>query len=202
MSVETEFVRAGRLGSGMHMAALADKIKQHSEYLISELTTKIAAVSRTPEAFVEIEASIGRWLRGCEDELNNHIGTARSLRLQERGLAKSLGEKNFQDVVEAVGRRVEIEKFDFSAATSKDPPPAAVPPDRAKKGGRLPAEFWDDMWAATAAALFDGSLMPKTQADVERAMSTWIEDNGFEAATSTVRGRARRLWDRIRPTSE
>lgn len=66
-----------------------------------------------------------------------------------------------------------------------------------RKGGRPPSEFWDDMWAAIAAALYDGTLNPKTQADVERAMTEWISANGSSAANSTVRARARRLWDRV-----
>lgn len=75
--------------------------------------------------------------------------------------------------------------------------PALLPAKAPGKGGRPPAEFWDDMWAAVATALYDGTLTAKTQADVERAMAEWIEANGYSAADSTVRARARRLWDRL-----
>ena len=67
----------------------------------------------------------------------------------------------------------------------------------AKIGGRPPAVFWDDLWAAIAVALYVGELIPKTQADIERAMADWLEVNKKSAAPSTVRARARRLWDGI-----
>ena len=72
---------------------------------------------------------------------------------------------------------------------------ATIPP--AKPGGRPPAAFWDDLWAAIAVALYVGELVPKTQADIEGAMADWLEGNGHSAAESTIRARARRLWDGI-----
>jgi hypothetical protein len=51
------------------------------------------------------------------------------------------------------------------------------------------------MWVAMTVAIYDGSLVPKSQADIERAMLEWIETHGHSAVVSTVRERARRLWD-------
>jgi hypothetical protein len=42
--------------------------------------------------------------------------------------------------------------------------------------------------------LFEGELIPKTQADIERAMHQWISDNGHAAGDTTVRERASKLW--------
>jgi hypothetical protein len=53
------------------------------------------------------------------------------------------------------------------------------------------------MWAAVAVALYTGDLNPKSQADIERAMAGFLEAQGRDPATSTVRQRARRLWDRL-----
>ncbi len=33
------------------------------------------------------------------------------------------------------------------------------------------AAHWDEMWAAVAVMLYTGDLQPRTQADIERAMS-------------------------------
>ena len=66
-----------------------------------------------------------------------------------------------------------------------------------EKRGRPPAEWWDDMWVAIAIQLFEGALQPKLQVDIENAMQEWIIANDKTAATSTVRKRARKLWDAL-----
>ncbi|WP_156472291.1 hypothetical protein [Sphingorhabdus sp. M41] len=65
------------------------------------------------------------------------------------------------------------------------------------KGGRPAAEHWDEMWATIATLLYEGDLNPKRQADIEKAMMDWLESNGHSAADSTVRKRARLLWQRL-----
>lgn len=66
-----------------------------------------------------------------------------------------------------------------------------------EKRGRPPAKWWDDMWVAIAIQLFEGALQPKLQVDIENAMQEWIIANDKTAATSTVRKRARKLWDAL-----
>lgn len=63
----------------------------------------------------------------------------------------------------------------------------------ASSGGRPPAAFWDDMWNAIWGDIYRGTLMPKRQADVERAMLDWIVANGHEASPSAVKPRARKM---------
>jgi len=65
------------------------------------------------------------------------------------------------------------------------------------RGGRPAAKHWDSMWAAIASQLYLGDLKPKTQAEIEKAMIVWLENGGFSAADSTVRKRARLLWQEI-----
>jgi hypothetical protein len=65
------------------------------------------------------------------------------------------------------------------------------------KAGRLPAEWWDDLWIEMCRSLFVGDLKPQKQADIEKAMNEWIASKGNSAATSTVRSRARKLWQAI-----
>jgi hypothetical protein len=193
--VKNRFSLAGRLGSGAIMMAAVDEIGRAADQLLSELVLKIAPVSRTPQAFEEIESASRRWLRVSEVDLTEFAQQSRSHRIQDRSVALEVGKAAFGEMQAAIERRLQIEKFDFEQGNQLETAPFATRTER--KGGRPPADFWDDMWSAIAVQLYDGSLNPKTQAQVERAMAEWIEANGFTAAASTVRARARRLWDRL-----
>lgn len=69
--------------------------------------------------------------------------------------------------------------------------PVAVP---SAKGGRPAAEYWDELWCATWGEIYRGSLQPRKQGDIEKAMLGWLAARNFESAVSTVRARARLLW--------
>jgi hypothetical protein len=195
-----EFREAGREGSGAEMVAVVAAMGRDTDLLLSRLVSQIAPVSRTPAAFEEIKLAIRRWLRACDDELREVARTSRSFRLQERGgAALEIGRTELGKLTEAVERRLEIEKYDFEEHASSKMGNKVV---ESRKGGRPPAEFWDDMWAAIATALYSGELKPKSQADIQRAMAEWIEGKGHSAADSTVKGRARRLWDLIEVLDE
>lgn len=86
----------------------------------------------------------------------------------------------------------------FGASAAASPSPESP----TEKRGRLPAEWWDDMWVEICRALYAGDLQPKKQSDLESAMHNWIAKSGNSAATSTVRGRARKLWQAIRKKDE
>jgi hypothetical protein len=194
--VYNEHSQAGRLASGATVVAAVAEIQRATNLLLTELVTKTAAVSRTPAAFEEVASGMGRWLRVCEDELTEVVRTASGLRLQGASpVSSGLGERELQKVKDEVEQRLEVERYDFEtpAGVPADPPPSP----KGRTGGRPPAEFWDDMWASIAAQLYDGTLQPKTQADIERAMAEWITAAGHDAASSTIRGRARRLADRL-----
>jgi hypothetical protein len=81
--------------------------------------------------------------------------------------------------------------------------PARAPaPDSAKRGGRPPADWWEDLLIETCFRHFRGELQAKTQADIARAMQEWITERGYEAADSTVRIRARKVWNTIQRDAE
>jgi hypothetical protein len=82
-----------------------------------------------------------------------------------------------------------------------EPSPAPVPsaaPVAVGKGGRPKADWWEDLWIEIRRQLYGGELIPKTQADIERAMQQWISDNGHAAGDTTVRDRASKLWRAIK----
>lgn len=80
----------------------------------------------------------------------------------------------------------------------EQPTPSAPSPVPMKaRGGRPKADWSEDSLIEMARQLYVGDLNPKTQADIERAMQEWLSNNGHEAAPSTVRERARKLWQAI-----
>jgi hypothetical protein len=173
--------------------AVVQAMGRSADFFVSELVSKVAPVSRSPAAFSEIEVAIRQFIRSCDDELQELHRTNQALRLQERSLFMEIGRRQLAKVAETVERRLDVERYDFNSQIPESPKAAR----QASKGGRPPAEFWDDLWAHIAASLYVGELKPKSQADVQRAMSEWIEGRGYSAADSTVKGRARRLWDLI-----
>ena len=85
------------------------------------------------------------------------------------------------------------------------PAPAAPPASaaiRAAPGGRLPADWWEDLLIEICFRHFRGELQHKTQADIARAMQDWIAERGYEAADSTIRIRARKVWNAIKRDTE
>ena len=53
-----------------------------------------------------------------------------------------------------------------------------------------------------AVALYSGDLEPDTQADIERAMAEWLTARNLDAAASTIRSRAQKLWRELRKFQE
>lgn len=90
--------------------------------------------------------------------------------------------------------RSDIEKM-IPDRPSKKVPDAATRP--ARVGGRPKADWWEDLWIEICRQLYGGVLIPKTQADIERAMHQWISDNDYTAGSTTVRDRASKLWRAI-----
>jgi hypothetical protein len=65
------------------------------------------------------------------------------------------------------------------------------------KGGRPPADWWEDLLIDLSFRYFKGDLKPKSQADIVRAMQEWITAHGCDAAESTVKLRAKKLLTAI-----
>jgi hypothetical protein len=80
------------------------------------------------------------------------------------------------------------------AASANNVPEPKLQP---AKGGRLPADWWENLLIEICFQHFRGDLKPKTQADILRAMQEWITAHGHDAAESTVKIRARKVWQAI-----
>ena len=171
--------------------------------LVSDGRDKVGAVSRTVEAFEMLGSAVEKFLEPLPEKFDG-ILAVHEVHADDHERAMSLiraARIELGDTLNRVRRKLELERFDFlrPAADSSDVALSTIATMAApaKRGGRPPAEFWDDMWAHIAAALYGGELIPKSQADIEKAMAEWIEGQGHSAATSTIRARARRLWDRL-----
>jgi hypothetical protein len=62
------------------------------------------------------------------------------------------------------------------------------------KGGRPRLEYWEPLLIEMFDQLWHGTLVPKTQADIEGAMHDWLSANGHSASERSVRQRAQSLW--------
>lgn len=80
---------------------------------------------------------------------------------------------------------------------TEEPTTEKPEPPLEDKGGRPRAEWWEDLWIAVCTQLYVGDLQPKNAADIQRAMQGWLIDKGFDAAESTLKPRARKLWKAI-----
>ena len=191
----------GMLHSGTTIKVSVVAMGEIANAFFADLLSKLKAVAADPQTFKILSATVGGFLDICLEQQMPPVTRMASGRMQ--GPRDESIQRAAQDLFDQMRADIEaqlaIAAFDFEAGATPKPAeqPAASIATIPKKGGRPPAEFWDDMWAATATALYDGTLQPKTQADVERSMADWIDANGHSAAISTIRARARRLWDRL-----
>jgi hypothetical protein len=97
-------------------------------------------------------------------------------------------------------------RFDPASFSGRPPPPAIdelartpvlaipAPPSSPRKVGRPPMPFWEDLLVELFDRLWHGTLTPNTQADIEKAMDSWLIANEHSASERAVRDRARKLW--------
>ncbi len=199
------------LKSGATIRVGLRALEEIASKLIADCADKIAAVSKQSEAFALFREAIAMHMAYLENEVEPLAEKAGERRdaagLPDSGMIAAM--MSFKEISKRLERQLELHRFTFTepapitetlvkmspllealAATESKP--------KAKnKGGRPPAPYWDDMWADIAAALYAGDLVPKTQSEIENAMIQLIERGGFEASTSNVRARARKLWDRL-----
>jgi hypothetical protein len=98
--------------------------------------------------------------------------------------------------------RADIEKIIPADMHAPAAPVVAPSATSAAAGGRPPADWSEDLLIDVCFQHFRGDLKPKSQADVERAMQQWITDHGRDAADSTIRIRARKVWQTIKREAE
>ena len=171
-----------------------------------ELKKQISDIALDLDAFAILSEAVDQALDVCATQLLpvTKMASGRHQGPVDQSIAKA-SQELFDKMRANVIAKLAITRFAFEPPriAAVHPQSESLQPSTERsgavkwKGGRPPAAFWDEMWSAIAADLYGGKLIPKTQADIERAMAGWIERHGHAADTSTIRLRARPLWDRI-----
>lgn len=190
----------GRLHSGATIKVSVQAMQTIADDFLDEIGPKIKTVTLGSESFALLSEAVLDLLNECGSEMPRILKMARGQRpAAENDSIGVAGMGLFNQMRADMDARMAILAYEFEnpARVEPDVPEYGERTIPAKIGGRPPAAFWDDLWAAIAVALYVGELIPKTQADIERAMADWLEANKKSAAPSTIRARARRLWDGI-----
>lgn len=197
----------GRLQSGATAKAGVRIIEELGEAFVKTSVDQVATVAMDTEAFamiVEETESLFRMFGGEVTSLTNMATGNRAGDPRQRSIADAV-QGLFRDAQQRTMRKLEIHRFTFTKPTTRKliegeqlqqepahPKPNIVKSERARVG-RLPADWWDDLWIEIFRQIYLGDLKPKTQADIVKAMQQWLSDRDIEAADSTLKPRARKL---------
>jgi hypothetical protein len=179
-------------------------MEEVARQLVKDSVDQVAPVSMSIAAFAMLSETVELHLTSLRPFVDRVVAMVAGSQPDDRLLQANA--KMFDELASRVKRQLELHRFTFTRASSPilalNATAAPIAQKAQAKGGRPPAEFWDDMWAAIAAMLYDGSLQPKSQATIEKAMSDWIIAHGWDAGTTSVRARARRLWTAIESSDD
>lgn len=204
-AVVADHAAHGRLHSGATIKVSVRAMQTVADAFLDNIGGKIRGVAQSPESFALLSEAMMDFLNECGSEMPRILKLARGGRtVAENDSIGLAGMALFNQMRAEVDARLAILAYEFETppVTAIEPPLPQGAANPSKVGGRPPAAFWDDLWAAIATALYLGKLFPKCQADLERAMADWLDENGHSAAESTIRARARRLWDRIEASEQ
>jgi hypothetical protein len=198
-----EHAAKGCLQSGATAKAGMRIIEETGEAFVKTSVDQVAAVAMDIDAFALIVEETESLLSVLEGELGSLTFMASGSRDKNgvRSIVDAV-EKLFRDANQRIMRQLEIHRFSFTKPTkggllnserrSPGPNPGGTKPGPAR-AGRLPADWWDDLWIEIFRQVYLGDLKPKSQADIVKAMQQWLSDRDIEAADSTLKPRARKL---------
>ena len=186
----------GRLHSGTTVRAAIRIMDDLACDAVQSTAAKVRDIPRDADVFVAFRTAMSDLIEFFRDEMPTVVRMASGrMPCEPNSSVEAAALALFSEMESKIERKVDIVEFQLSPPPREQTPP--TPTEQVSKTGRRPAPFWDDMWASIARDLYDGDLKPQTQAEIEHAMLLWIENHGYSAAVSTVRARARRLWDLI-----
>jgi hypothetical protein len=95
---------------------------------------------------------------------------------------------------------VKFLRTDIEKLIPKPPPVIEPTAMNAAPGGRPRADWWEDLWVEMCRQIYDGGELnqAKTQADVERVMLDFLAKSNVSPAETTIRPRAKKLWNVIK----
>ena len=197
----TKFASKGRLNSGATIRSAVNLMEEISLVSKEQLDSKIRIVCQNEYAFHQIETGMSSILVHFE------LRSQEVLKVIDRSaISQSVHTASkdlFDQMAGRIKRKVALLEFEYQDEGEAGPKGSAKQTQRSvalapiSKVGRHTAKFWDEVWAEICYQLYTGDLQPKKQADIEEAMSQIIINAGQSAAESTVRGRARIIWDKL-----
>lgn len=173
---------------------------------ISDTLDRISQVAMDIEAFQMFGEQLERFFNEMRNDLENDKVIPIVLNHSETGAAGKAFWQMFDETIARLKRQKDIRMFSFTKPAPSSRTEFASRESNAAKapvknnGGKPLARHWDSMWAAIAVQLYFGDLKPETQADIERAMLEWLAAENIDAGETSVRNRARILWQKIEKT--
>lgn len=181
---------AGMLRSGNTISMLFISTSDIFLQVLDQLKLQILTKTSAPEGFDVLSAAAARMKAAGSSALVLAMAPLGEMLPATQNAVRALHERLDQKI----DQELAIARFDFPADDGPEQGGAKPVAPLHNKTGRPAHDFWDALWSATAIAIYDGSLIPKRQADIEKFMARWLVDHGHHAADSSVRKRARVLW--------
>ncbi len=197
---------SGQLRSGNTILASLKIMEESGEALLNKSLDDVAAITKDVEAFAMLQTNLESHVRFMELKLEDVLRVSGAAK---EGLVMSAASREaklkFEGIRSSLKRQIEMHRFTFTqpfASPNRSQADRAqlseIPTNSRNPGGKPLAKHWDELWSAIAVKLYFGDLKPNTQADIERAMKDWFAENDLDVGDTTIRGRARVLWMKIR----
>lgn len=199
-AIYTDSAERGGLTSQYTISQTIIMMDSLAKNLITRCIDEAARIARDTEAFALVSETVEKFLSFLEDRITEvaTLATTSSIEVLKDYSAVKSAEQQFAKKKMRLKRQLEIHRFDFIRSANDPRLASKKPPEKSNNvGGKPLAKHWDAMWAAVAAQLYNGDLTPKTQADIERAMFDWFGAEDIEVGETSVRNRARVLWQNI-----
>lgn len=205
-SLYSQFNADNRLHSDAMLRSAIRAIEEHGRQFVTTAIDRISGVEQSFASFAMIEDGFAGFISVLEAEVENATDTAvgHDGNADHKNNMGKLATEGFGEVRRRLKSQLELHRMPFCLKVSEPafaqstsaphPQPSSTPKN---KGGRPLADHWDEMWAEIAVKLWNGDWEPKTQADVEREMHEWLAAHDLDAGDTTVRARARKLWDKM-----
>ena len=160
---------------------------------VQSVSIKIQEIARDPEAYSLFQIAMSDLIEFFADEMETIIRMASGrMPCEPNNSIEQAAYELFGKLETKIEGKVAIAEYGFNAQPALTTP-VLRRPTGARLGGRV--RHFGMKCGHIVYAFYIGDLKPRTQAEIENAMLEWIESRGLSAATSTVRARARRLWD-------
>jgi hypothetical protein len=205
-AIQTEnrgIARRGITRSSIHTQAIAEVVHEHVVAFVNTCFERAFSIANGLEAHGIAQKFASEFADSWIPKTDDIAWPGVSVLRGQVEMGVRIMHQSADSLRQEIARMYELEAFRFeNAGREAQLAENVIPAAKPNKSGRPPAEWWDDMWVAIAKQLYEGKLVPKRQVDIEDAMHEWIAAKDSSASTSTVRKRARKLWDALKMEDE